>query len=613
MDIKAHSGNIETLAPFTYDHFIKAIHTFKNDMLKCYIERAIGIYCKLRGISVDPEKNGLAYADAFEASNYAIYIVSTKLRSYNPEKGEFKPYLDKALSNSLKDILKEDKTGDFFDQTSKKKNKDDEPEKHIRIDADCYWRTSTESESNPDDSENEREKRIQKHENDALEVVIKYIDSLPEIQRAAIYASATGKILRPDLENYGRDYSEILAKKYNTTAAYIRKIAAEGKKKALEEARRQGFNEDSMRSVSMGFLQVKSDTSDTFNKVISAIDQLNEPYQMFMLLRHLANSVEDDKNPNESITNTNERRHMTTWGPMVRRSNPEKELRKENYNKDSLTDILNEKIKGAEDQNFNLGEALKGLPQNLFRACADDMIKIEVENNENGEECLSSDEKLLLQASTLLNFKLGRYKSIEDLLEKLNVKVIIKPGIEYHAVPSGLDEEKKYWESEAERLKEEGNEAGEKDAEEMLKHIKEEIGEWKSMKIRGCYENDGNEKRIILYPEEMRTECCGDGNDINWLLASTLAHEAMHAYFDRPPHSSLPSVCSVEEPMAEFGMLLFLYETHLIYFKDAENDVCSKRSTPYRYGYALLLQHLKECGGQTSTRKDLELYKRKLY
>lgn len=608
MDARTHSGNNETLAPFTYDHFIKAINIFKNDMLKCYIERAIGIYCKLRGISIDPEKDGMAYADAFEASNYAIYIVSTKLRSYNPEKGEFKSYLDKALSNALKDILKEDKAGDFFDQTSKKKNKDDEPEKHIRIDADCYWRTSTESESNPDDSENEREKRIQKHENDALEVVIKYIDSLPEIQRAAIYASATGKILRPDLENYGRDYSEILAEKYNTTASYIRKLAAEGKKKAVEEARRQGFNEESMRSVSTGFLQVKKDTSNTFDKVLSAIDHL-EPCQQFMLLRHLANSVEDDKKSNESITNTNERRHMTSWGPMVRRSRSDVGMREENYNIDFLVGYLNEKIKGAEGQNFNLGETLKCLPQDLFRACAENMISIEVKKNGEGEECLSSDEKLLLQACTLLNFKLGQFKSIEDLLEKLDVKVIINPGIIYHVVPSELYEEKEYWEREVDRLKIVGNPAELQDAKEMLEYIIKEIGEWKNMKLRGCYEENDGEKRIILYPDEMRTEC----NDISWLLVSTLAHEAMHAYFDRPPHSSLPSVYSVEEPMAEFGMLLFLYETHLSYFKDAENDVCSKRSTPYRYGYALLQQHLKECGGQTSTRKDMELYKRKLY
>lgn len=402
------------LKPFTFEHFVAAMNGMKDEFLMPYIKYAIRIYCNLRKISItaeDRDRRTDVYTDAYEIALNAVYIAATKMSGFDPDKGQFTSYLSKCVENALKDLLKKDKYGDFFDQTSKKKNKDDEPEKHTRVDADCYWRTSTESELNPDDSESERERRIQKHKNDALEVVIKYIDSLPEIQRAAIYASATGKILRPDLENYGRDYSEILAEKYNTTASYIRKLAAEGKKRAVEEARRQGFNEESMRSVSMGFLQVKKGTSGTFDKVLSAIDQL-EPCQQFMLLRHLANSVEDDKKSNESITNTNE----TSWGGMVRRSRSDVEMRKENYNIDYLVGYLNEKIKGAEGQNFNLGEVLKGLPQALFCACADNMISIEVKINEKGEECLSSDEKLLLQACTLLNFKLGQYKSFEDLL-----------------------------------------------------------------------------------------------------------------------------------------------------------------------------------------------------
>ena len=302
LNLPSISVPVDKLKPFTFEHFVIAMNGMKDEFLMPYIDYAIGIYCKMRNINVKkPDKISEyagAYADAYEAALNAVYISATKMNGFDSEKGQFKSYWSKSVHDALVDVLKKDKYGDFFDQTSKKKNKDDDPEKYTRVDADCYWRTKNESELDPDDAESEREKRIQKHKNDALEVVIKYIDSLPEIQRAAIYASATGKILRPDLENYGRDYSEILAGKYNTTASYIRKLAAEGKKKAVEEARRQGFNEESMRSVSMGFLQVNADTSDTFNKVISAIDQL-EPCQQFMLLRHLANSVEDDDNKKE--------------------------------------------------------------------------------------------------------------------------------------------------------------------------------------------------------------------------------------------------------------------------------------------------------------------------
>ena len=278
----------ESLSPFTYDHFIKALYTFKNDMLMCYIDRAIGIYCNLRGISVGSQKMGsLAYMDAFEASNYAIYIVSTKIKSYNPEKGEFKPYLDKALSNALKDILKEDESSDFFDQTAHKRNKDDEPEKHRRVSVDRYWGAASEPESDPDNAEAEKEYRIRRHQDDALEVMIKYIDGLPEMNRTAIYASAFGQILRPDLENYGRDYAEIVADKFGKSAEYIRKIASVGKKEALAKAYESGFNEASFKHLHMGFMQVKQDRPSPDEEVISAITSLN-PYQQFLFLRYLA-------------------------------------------------------------------------------------------------------------------------------------------------------------------------------------------------------------------------------------------------------------------------------------------------------------------------------------
>ena len=51
------------------------------------------------------------------------------------------------------------------------------------------------------------------------------------------------------------------------------------------------------------------------------------------------------------------------------------------------------------------------------------------------------------------------------------------------------------------------------------------------------------------------------GQTMKELLASTLAHEAMHAYFDRQGHDRFPYVIRVEEPLAEFGMLLYLHET----------------------------------------------------
>ena len=230
--------------PFTYEHFIQAIQSLKDGMLMYYIDEAVAIYCRLRGWSVGPRpassKNySRGYADAFEAANYAIFIVSQKIGSYDSEKGPFRPYLVRALENALKDILKADGHGDFFDQTSKKKFNEDEPERHFRVEADRFW-GQAESDSEPDSVSSDRDERIRKHKDEALETMIKFIDSLPEMKRAAIYASAFGKVLRPDLDNYGRDYADILADKYGTTALYIRKLAAEGRGLLLRKQARPG-------------------------------------------------------------------------------------------------------------------------------------------------------------------------------------------------------------------------------------------------------------------------------------------------------------------------------------------------------------------------------------
>ena len=277
--------------PFTYEHFTKALTD--GDILLFYIDEAVSIYCRLKGISVGARPvssryYSRQYSDAFSAANYAVYKVATKIGSYNPDEGAFKQYLDTALANALKDILKEDGKGDFFDQTSKKKSKDDEPEKHSRVDVDHYW-GSVGEDSEPNDEFTQRLERVRQHVDDAYETMIAFIDDLPDMKRNAVYASAFGQLLRPDLPNYGRNYAEILAAAYNTTAQYIKKIAAEGKKAALEMANRRGFNKQSMESILIEAMQAGS--TKTYDEVLEAVDHL-DGFQQFMLLRHLAEKVE---------------------------------------------------------------------------------------------------------------------------------------------------------------------------------------------------------------------------------------------------------------------------------------------------------------------------------
>lgn len=232
------------------------------------------------------------------------------------------------------------------------------------------------------------------------------------------------------------------------------------------------------------------------------------------------------------------------------------------------------------------------------------------------DELLTKEEILFLQACTLLPFKIGSFSSIDDLLEKLGVCIQIAPGIKNHVVPSELLKERDYWEKELEKWKEGSPEYNE--ILDIQEKIKNEISAWEAFPIRGEYLRE--DKIIKLYPKEMYEEYKSDGGktpglSMYSLLVSTLAHESMHAYFDRTVRHSLPYVGRVEEPLAEFGMLLYLYETNQKYiFNWARNDVRSKR-TYYRYGDALMSLHMAtaNANGDSLTRSDLERYKRPVF
>lgn len=232
------------------------------------------------------------------------------------------------------------------------------------------------------------------------------------------------------------------------------------------------------------------------------------------------------------------------------------------------------------------------------------------------DELLTKEETLLLQACTLLPFKIGSFSSIDDLLGKLGVCIQIAPGIKNHVVPSELSKEIAYWQDVLKTFKTDDPEY--KEISDTLEKLNEEERAWKAFPIRGEYLRD--DKIIKLYPEEMQMECDKDGRktpglSMYSLLVSTLAHESMHAYFDRTVRHSLPYVGRVEEPLAEFGMLLYLYYTNQKYiFNWARNDVRSKR-TYYRYGDALMSLHLNtaDAKGYSLTRRDLERYKRPVF
>lgn len=207
---------------------------------------------------------------------------------------------------------------------------------------------------------------------------------------------------------------------------------------------------------------------------------------------------------------------------------------------------------------------------------------------------LTYEQKERLLESVSLEFKLGDYTSLADILNKLGVTVHIVPGIVKRSTKY-IDAAKEYWEN---KLK---SQTESEIASKNLQIINVELDAVSCGYLRGCYNHE--QKEILLFPEEMATEY--DGKRMKELLVSTLAHETMHAYFNRPDHDCFPYVYFIEEPLAEFGMLVFLEETGIPYLKWAHDDVERKR-TCYRYGASLYDKHVS---GNSSLRDYLEEYK----
>ena len=198
---------------------------------------------------------------------------------------------------------------------------------------------------------------------------------------------------------------------------------------------------------------------------------------------------------------------------------------------------------------------------------------------------LSQQQLDLLKQCAAVPFYLDTFGSIDNILTKLKVDVIIEPGIVTRSIPRELEEAESYW-----NWKKRENIDDIEEIEHNLRIISQNLVSWQYMPLRGLYDPEKNQ--IKLFPEEMQQEY--GGQKMDELLVSTLVHETMHAYFNRPRHKRYPYVPFVEEPLAEFGMLLYLKETQSSYYDWAYSDVNSKK-TCYKYGATLMDQHLKEC------------------
>lgn len=104
-----------------------------------------------------------------------------------------------------------------------------------------------------------------------------------------------------------------------------------------------------------------------------------------------------------------------------------------------------------------------------------------------------------------------------------------------------------------------------------------------------------SEKKITLFKKNITDNV----KDLEEIKASTILHELMHAYFDCGL-SRKPNLELIEEPLAEAGMLDFLYHCNGRLFDNVLQRVAEKKNTPriahYGFGAYIHQQSKDEVG-----------------
>lgn len=149
---------------------------------------------------------------------------------------------------------------------------------------------------------------------------------------------------------------------------------------------------------------------------------------------------------------------------------------------------------------------------------------------------LTTKQNALLKENANKNYSFGDFISLDDIVRKLKVDVIIEPGTPMRSVDDYYEKAKKYWRSMYEQLYRKSQEDDSVRAE--CQKIEVKLGKLKvereahsSMRLLGLY--DSRKNAIKLFPEAMAKV---DESKMDEYLVSTFAHEVMHAYFNRPGH-----------------------------------------------------------------------------
>ena len=272
--------------PLTLQDLNAAMSSRKDELLAPFIDKAIGIYCKIRGKSVGPRPEKMSdysgeYGEAYYIAFNAVYEVWTRIgATYNPSR-KFESYFNEVVHNEICDILQSGGRTDQLSQPSQAKVKGDIYKKSIKVDVDNYWGDDG---SEPNTTDSDKEEKIRVFMSDALAALITFVDTLPEKERNVFLASSFGRTFSSQPDKYGRNYAEELAKQYNTTAAYIRKLAAQVKDKVLAQVQAQGFDKRAFTSIQM--IQAKPSYIRGYEEIVEATEKLT-PFEQFLLLKHI--------------------------------------------------------------------------------------------------------------------------------------------------------------------------------------------------------------------------------------------------------------------------------------------------------------------------------------
>lgn len=231
---------------------------------------------------------------------------------------------------------------------------------------------------------------------------------------------------------------------------------------------------------------------------------------------------------------------------------------------------------------------------------------------------LEVEEENMLRHYAAQPFKLGGYDSLDDIVTSLGIEVVIEEGTCKNWVPDELYDASIFWECIGDSLEYEVKDLCKYShkkhrywhARAEQKSIDKEIALWQRMDRIGYY--DAGKNQIVLYPEMVDivttknafrsiapyNKYCDEKVKYNSFYRSAWAEHmltafvraVMHAYFYRYGHAKAPYFPFLEEPLTEFGVLLYLKKTHSVFYHWAYADI-KEKPTCHRYGINIMEQY----------------------